>query len=139
MAATFSFSIQQQLVLTAARQWRRARHLHIPAQPHLYRKLARHGCGQLAPACDSLMRLSELVLGHPFRCGAGLALSEDEWRLLDMIEGRERQLVHECSVALASAFRHAIRSLHIMIDMAFNIDSGEPVKRTVASTGLIAA
>jgi hypothetical protein len=139
MTAPSSFSVEQQILMIGARQWHRARHLRLPVQPCLHRQLARLGCEQLAPACDSLMRLSELVLGHPFRCGAGLALSEDEWRLLDLIEGRERQLVHECSVALASAFRHAIRSLHIMIDMAFNIDSGEPVKRTVASTGLIAA
>jgi hypothetical protein len=139
MAAKSSFSIEQQLVLTAARQWHRARQLHIPAQPHLYRRLARHGCGQLAPACDSLMTLSELVLGHPFRCGDGLVLSEDEWRLLDMMGGRERQLVHECSDALASAFRHAIRSLHIMIDMAFDIESGGPLAGAAASPGLIAA
>lgn len=127
MTAPSSFSIEQQILMIGARQWHRARHLRLPVQPCLHRQLARLGCEQLAPACDSLMRLAELLLGHPFRSGEGIILSEDEWRLLDLVEGREHALVHECSAALARAFDHAARSFTIMVAMAIDAGAGRNI------------
>lgn len=105
------------ILLDAARHWRQARRLHKPVQPALYARLRRYRCEQLAPVLDSLMTLSELVLGHPFRAGHALRLSPDEEFLIDMVEGRPPpDITCACSEALARAFCSALLSTRIIME-----------------------
>lgn len=71
----------------AARCWREARDKHQPVQPSLFALLSRHGHDMLAPVLDSLMTLAEAVAGKRFTVGSGPDLSEDEQRLIGLLEG----------------------------------------------------
>lgn len=106
------------LFLEAVRCWGRARRMRRPTLTSLYAHLGHYGCGQLLPAVDSLLELSESLLGRPLQMGRGEALTQDENMLINLLQGRRiAPLAHRCSDALLCAFCSALRSVQILMDM----------------------
>jgi len=70
------------------------------------------------PAIDSLLDLTVTLLGRPLRLGRGKALSDDENRLINLLQGRRTApFVHTCSDALLCTFCCALRSVQLLMDM----------------------
>ena len=106
------------LFLDAMRCWGAARWAGQPTLVRLHARLGRHGWAQLLPAIDSLLDLSEAMLGRRLRLGRGPALSDDENMLINLLQGRPiAPIVHQCSNAVACAFCSAVRSMQILMDM----------------------
>lgn len=100
------------MLIEAARCWRDARDKHQPVQPSLFTLLSRHGHDMLTPVFDSLMTLAEGVAGRRITVGSGPDLSEDEHRLIGLLEGTggvPRQ------GGLAPSLDCAVRSLQILM------------------------
>ncbi|MBU0931912.1 MAG: hypothetical protein KJ585_07935 [Alphaproteobacteria bacterium] len=106
------------LFLDAVRCWGQARRHHRPTLTSLYARLGHYGCGQILPAIDSLLDLTVTLLGRPLRLGRGKALSDDENRLINLLQGRRTApFVHTCSDALLCTFCCALRSVQLLMDM----------------------
>ena len=106
------------LFLDAMRCWGAARRAGQPVLVRLHMRLGRHGWAQLLPAIDSLLGLTEAMLGRRLRLGRGPSLSEDENMLIDLLQGRRiAPIVHMCSEAVACIFCGAVRSVQILMDM----------------------
>lgn len=107
------------VLVDAVRCWRLARDTGRPVQPSLFRLLARRSGDMLAPVFDSLITLYEAALGRPVATGHAAALSEDETRLLGLMDGsRPLRSCIDCADGAASALECAICSTRIMIGLA---------------------
>ncbi len=100
------------LLIEAARCWREARDSGKAVQPSLFALLSRHGHDMLAPVFDSLMTLAEAVSGKQIAVGSGPDLSEDEHRLIGLLEGTDT-LPRKGGLALS--LHVAVRSLQILL------------------------
>ncbi|KQM97900.1 hypothetical protein ASE85_13585 [Sphingobium sp. Leaf26] len=117
------------LFLDAVRCWGHARRQQRPTLTSLYARLGHYGCGQMLPAIDSLLDLTVTLLGRPLRLGRGTALSDDENRLINLLQGRRTApFVHTCSDALLCTFCCALRSVQLLMDM----ELGQSARRTAA-------
>lgn len=117
------------LFLDAVRCWGHARRQQRPTLTSLYARLGHYGCGQMLPAIDSLLDLTVALLGRPLRLGRGTALSDDENRLINLLQGRRAApFVHTCSDALLCTFCCALRSVQLLMDM----ELGQSARRTAA-------
>jgi len=100
------------MLIEVARCWREARDSGKAVQPSLFTLLSRHGHDMLAPVFDSLMTLSEAVSGKRIAVGSGPDLSEDEHRLIRLLEGTGT-LPRKGGLALS--LDCAVRSLQILM------------------------
>ncbi|WP_311268927.1 hypothetical protein [Sphingobium sp. WCS2017Hpa-17] len=117
------------LFLDAVRCWGQARRRQQPTLTALYARLGHYGCGQMLPAIDSLLDLTVALLGRPLRLGRGTALSDDENRLINMLQGRRTApFDHACSDAVLCTFCCALRSVQLLMDM----ELGQPSRRKAA-------
>ncbi|NWK96906.1 hypothetical protein DM806_14775 [Sphingobium lactosutens] len=117
------------LFLEAIRCRSAARRSGQPVLASLHARLGRHGWAQLLPAIDSLLGLTETMLGRQLRTGRGPALSEDENMMINLLQGRRiAPIAHACSDAVACAFCSAVRSVQILMDM----ELGRPGQRQAA-------
>ena len=117
------------LFLDAVRCWGQARRHQRPTLTSLHGRLGHYGCGQLLPAIDSLLDLTVALLGRPLRLGRGTALSDDENRLINLLQGRRTApFAHTCSDALLCTFCCALRSVQLLMDM----ELGQPARRRAA-------
>ena len=110
--------IMPAMLIEAARCWREARDEHQPVQPSLFALLSRHGLDMLAPVFDSLMTLAEAVSGKWIAVGSGPDLSEDEHRLIELLDGTggfPRQ------GGLGPSLDCAVRSLQILMTRTIGI------------------
>jgi hypothetical protein len=106
------------LFLEAVRCWSAARRAGQPVLIRLHGRLGHHGWAQLLPAIDSLLELTETMLGRRLKTGRGPALTEDENMLINLLQGRRiAPVAHACSDAVACAFCGAVRSVQILMDM----------------------
>jgi hypothetical protein len=103
------------MLIAAVRCWREARDHGKSVQPRLFALLTQHGHDMLAPAIDSVMTLAESMAGRRIRTGDGPVLSDDEHRLMGLLEGKE---VLPGKGGLAASFDCAVRSLRIMLKPA---------------------
>jgi hypothetical protein len=102
------------VLVDAMRSWRKARDGRHAVQPCLSRALEPHGCTMLSPVLDSLISFYEAALGHTITIGEGMALSEDELRLLDLVEGAIPRACIDCPEGAANALACALCSTRIM-------------------------
>ncbi|HUD95709.1 hypothetical protein [Sphingobium sp.] len=117
------------LFVDAMRYWSAARRSGRPVLASLHARLGRHGWAQLLPAIDSLLGLTETMLGRRLRTGRVPALSEDENMLINLLQGRRTApIIHACSDAVACAFCGAVRSVQILMDM----ELGRPKQKQAA-------
>lgn len=100
------------MLIAAVRCWRDARDIGTLVQPRLFALLTQYGHGMLAPVIDSVMTLAESIAGRRIRTGEGSTLSDDEHRLIGLVEGAD-VLHHKGS--LATSFDCALKSLRIML------------------------
>ena len=105
-------SIMPAMLIEAARCWRDARDNRRPVQPSLFAMLSRYGHGMLAPVFDSLMTLAEGVSGKRIATGIGPTLSEDEHRLLALLDGAG---LSPGNSGLAVSLCCAVKSLRILL------------------------
>lgn len=117
----------QGILVDVTRCWRQARDSGNPVQPSLFDLLARSG-DMLAPVFDSLLTLYEAALGRPVATGQAAALSEDETRLLGLMDGsRPLRSCIDCEDGPASALQCAICSTRIMIGLAVAGPAASPI------------
>lgn len=100
------------MLIAAVRCWREARDDGKSVQPRLFALLTHHGHDMLAPVIDSVMTLVESLTGRRIRTGDGPILSEDEHRLIGLLEGDE---VLPGKGGLAASLDCAVKSLRIML------------------------
>lgn len=100
------------ILVEAVRCWREARDNGEPVQPSLFLLLSRRGHDMLPPVFDSLLSLAEAVLGRRIVIGDGACLSEDEHRLLSLVEGVGSEPVDS---GIALAFDCAVRSMRLLL------------------------
>ena len=86
MPPTHAVPAGASLVVAAIRSWHEARRRALPVQQHLYRTLAPHDCGMLAPVLDSLIRFFETTIRRPLAVGSADALTSDEQALVDILQ-----------------------------------------------------
>ncbi len=111
------------LLVEAVRCWREARDKRQPVQSSLFVLLSRHGHGMLAPVFDRVMTLAEGVSGRRIAIGDGETLSEDETRLIDLVEaGGDRQE----DEGLGASLYCAVASLRILMARS-NLAPAPPV------------
>ena len=111
-----ALSIPPDLVAAAARCWRSARDGGTRIQQHLYALLSPQGGEMLVPVFDSLMTLYECALGRRLVPGKDGALSTDEHRLLDLLDGTgPSSACIDCPESAACALDCAICSTRVMI------------------------
>ncbi len=103
------------MLIAAVRCWREARDNGKSVQPRLFALLTQHGHDMLAPVIDSVMTLAESMAGRRIRTGDGPALSDDEHRLIGLLEGKE---VLPGKGGLAASLNCAVQSLRIMLKPA---------------------
>lgn len=101
------------LVVAAIRSWHDARRRELPVQQHLYRTLAPHDCGMLAPVLDSLIRFFETTIRRPLAVGSAEALTRDEQTLVDILRCADDR--KPSAPPDGSPFRWAVWSARIMI------------------------
>jgi hypothetical protein len=83
----------------------------------------------LSPVLDSLISFYEAALGRAISIGQGAALSEDELRLLDMVNGSRPRACIDCPEGAASALDCAICSTRIMLALTL----GPPISMRAPS------
>lgn len=106
------------LLIEVARCWREARDSGKAVQPSLFALLSRHGHDMLVPVFDSLMTLAEAVSGKQIAVGSGPDLSEDELRLIELLEGTGTL---PRKGGLAPSLHFAVRSLQILMTRTVGI------------------
>ncbi len=114
------------ILIDAARCWREARDSGRSVQPCLSRTLDPHDCTMLAPVLDSLCLFYEAALGRPMKVGVALSLSDDELRLLGLVDGSEPHQCLTCPKGLGATFDGALCSTRIMLELTI----GPPLART---------
>ena len=100
------------MLIAAVRCWRTARDTGTSVQPPLFALLTHHGHDMLAPVIDSVMTLAESIAGRRISTGEGPVLSDDEHRLIGLLEGA-RLSPHKHG--LAASLDCAVQSLRIML------------------------
>jgi hypothetical protein len=103
------------ILVDAARCWREARDAGDPIQPCLSRVLAEQGCEMLAPVLDSLCLFYESALGRRMNVGEAMTLSEDEHRLLGMVDGSRPRACLACAQSAGHTLDCALCSTRIML------------------------
>lgn len=104
------------LLVGAARCWRKARDQGRPVQPCLFGLLSPQDCGMLAPVLDSVMTLWEASLGRHLTVGQRDRLSEDERLLLELFDGTRTPAPRpDSDAAMARSFDCALCSARIMM------------------------
>lgn len=115
------------VLVDAVRSWRKAHDGRRAVQPCLSRALEPHGCTMLSPVLDSLISFYEAALGHAITTGEGMALSEDELRLLDLVDGSQPRACIDCPEGAANALECALCSTRIMFALTLGyVASGRP-------------
>ncbi|MBC9031179.1 hypothetical protein IAG41_02135 [Sphingomonas sp. JC676] len=104
-------------LIDGARCWRRARDLGEPVQPILASSFPNPGAGVLAPAIDGLLTLFEATFRRRFDAGDPCdgELTDDEERLLYLLDHDDQPTSVGVRPALAGALRAALRSTRIML------------------------
>jgi hypothetical protein len=110
--------VQAEVVVAAIRCWRSATDADRPAMPRLFALLADRDCEVMAPAFDSLLRLTEEVLDRPLSVGGRAGCSADEALLLELLSSRTRLQPRNARADALSALACAICSTRVMLRMA---------------------
>ncbi len=116
------------ILIEAARCWRDARDRGQTVQPYLSRTLSEHDCSMLAPVLDSLCLFYEAALGRPLAIGAALSLSDDEHRLLGLLNGSMPPQCLDCPKAMAAALDGALCSTRIMLALTVGYPDGRTLQ-----------
>jgi hypothetical protein len=103
------------MLIAAVRCWREARDNGASVQPRLFALLTQHGHDMLGPVIDSVMTLAETLAGRRISTGNGALLSDDEHRLIGLLEGDD---VVAGKGGLAASLDCAVQSLRIMLKPA---------------------
>ncbi|OJY63136.1 MAG: hypothetical protein BGP16_04700 [Sphingobium sp. 66-54] len=111
-------SIMPAMLIEAARCWRDAQDSREPVQPSLFAMLSRYGHGMSAPVFDSIMTLVEGVSGRRIATGTGPSLSEDEHRLIGMLDEASPS---SGDSGLVAALDCAVKSLRILLTRPIGI------------------
>jgi hypothetical protein len=103
------------ILIDAARCWREARNRGQSVQPALSQILNQYDCAMLAPVFDSLYLFYEAALGQPMTVGEALTLSDDERRLLGLMDGSKLRDCLICPQDVVAALDCALCSTRIML------------------------
>lgn len=106
-----------QVVIDAARRWRRGRDEGQSIIPYMYADLVRHDCGILAPVFDSLMQICEACLKRRMEMSVGDDCSADEYWLLALIADSNLadHAPENTNPAIAHVLAGALRSTRAML------------------------
>jgi hypothetical protein len=122
---------ENEILLAAARAWRRAHDERRAVQPALYQALDPHGCGLLAPVFASLLTLFESRIGGRMRVAADGAagLSADEQELLGLFDASRIRPLAAGDAAGPRRFglmRIAVHSTRLMMQLVLRPAADDP-------------